>query len=558
MNLKKQTTELDNILSTLDFNDAEKTKEFVFKFLNIIELQHNKIEHLREENQRLKDEINKMKGEKGSPPKKDTSSGKRKSNFKSKIKLKRQGRKNKRKKKDIDIHVEEIVSYEKKLPHGARFKGYRDRVIQGIKVESHNIKYRLERFYSESARKLYEAELPAGCNDGYTPELKSWILAWYYHYRVPEDKILQLLWDMGIVISAGHMSNILIKGKETFHNEKQEILSAGISSTTYQHMDHTGARVMGESQQFSVLCNEFYSAFFIRPRKDRMTVLEILNQGEELNYTITETTIKYLKEKNVPQHIREALGKARWLKNMSKEDFLNSLQMVYQKIKPRYKEIILEAAAVTWYQQQNESEKIKILVTDAAKQFACITQLNALCWIHEDRHYAKLLPLLDKHKELVEEFRDKIWEYYKKLKAYKRNPDEKYKKTLNEEFDELFSTRTGYETLDECIRKTRERKEGLLVALEHPEAPLHNNPAELAVREYIIKRNISMQTRSVEGTLSWETFLSIKDTCRKLGVNFREYLYDRLSGKYELPSLADIIQKVCRLQPADRKNCAPP
>ncbi|MEW6606371.1 MAG: hypothetical protein AB1414_02795, partial [bacterium] len=73
------------------------------------------------------------------------------------------------------------------------------------------------------------------------------------------------------------------------------------------------------------------------------------------------------------------------------------------------------------------------------------------------------------------------------------------------------------------------------------EVPLHNNPAELAVREYVVKRKISIQTRSEEGTRSWETFLSIKDTCRKLGVNFRKYLYDRLSGEYRLPSLAEMI-----------------
>ena len=130
---------------------------------------------------------------------------------------------------------------------------------------------------------------------------------------------------------------------------------------------------------------------------------------------------------------------------------MNSL---YERIKPRYKDIILEVAAVTWYQEQNLSEKIKILLSDAAKQFGGITKLNALCWIHEDRHYAKLMPMFGAHKDLVEGFRHKIWDYYKELKAYKSNPDQKEKKRLDEAFNELFSVKTGYDTLDECIGRT--------------------------------------------------------------------------------------------------------
>ncbi len=110
-------------------------------------------------------------------------------------------------------------------------------------------------------------------------------------------------------------------------------------------------------------------------------------------------------------------------------------------------------------------------------------------------------------------------------------------------FDEIFSTKTGYEELDKRIKLTRAKKDNLLLVLDHPEVPLHNNPAELAVRAYIIKRKISNGTRTNEGTKSWETFFTIMDTCRKLGVNFRDYLYDRLSKNYILPPLASLIPK---------------
>ncbi len=47
---------------------------------------------------------------------------------------------------------------------------------------------------------------------------------------------------------------------------------------------------------------------------------------------------------------------------------------------------------------------------------------------------------------------------------------------LEKEFDELFSTDTGYEELDKRIALTREKKEELLLVLRFPEIPLHNNP----------------------------------------------------------------------------------
>ncbi|MEW6621506.1 MAG: transposase, partial [bacterium] len=259
-------------------------------------------------------------------------------------------------------HNQQVVRYKGDLPDDARHKGYRSVVIQGIKIEPYNTEYRLERFYSKSTGNLYEANLPEHLSDGYDPSLKSWILTWYYDYRITEDKTEQKLKDIGIKISAGHISNILIKDKDKFHQGKSKIIEAGISSTSYQHIDDTGARVMGTSQYFSVLCNEYYSAFFINPQKSRLTVLGILSQAKELHYTINEATMKYLKQKNVPEHIRRAIAGAVWSSGMSKKEFINKLEQVYRKIKTRYRDIILEASAVAWYQEQNLSEKIKILL----------------------------------------------------------------------------------------------------------------------------------------------------------------------------------------------------
>ena len=544
---------LNAVMRDIDYLNESERKRVMEKFLNLVEKLYQQLQELLSQNQELRDENKRLKGEKGKPDikpnktskERENTSGKDSDNEESPLGKKPKKKWKKSRKLDkIEIDEELPIPYEGDLPLDAQSKGYRSVVIQNIEIKRHNIEYQLQRYYSPLKKKTYEAKLPADVEGEFGAELKAYLIYLYHECRVPEGKIHQALYGQGIMISEGQISNLLIKKQERFHEEKKEIMKQGIASSEYQHIDDTGARVMGVNQYFSVLCNEYYSAFFIHPKKNRLTVLEILNQRQELSYTLNEATFIYLNEKKVPRHIIDALTSVSWPEQMLKEPFITKLKQVSPKIKRRYIDMIVEAAGLTWYQEKNSSEKIKILVSDAAKQFSGITELNALCWIHEERHYKNLIPIFDIHKKQLKNFRSKIWDYYRKLEAYKLNPDEEVKKDLREEFNELFSTHTGYDALDDCISMTMSRKKGLLVVLDHPEVALHNNPAELAIRDYVVKRKISYQTRSQEGTRSWETFLTIKDTCRKLGVNFYDYLYDRISNEYKMPHLASLIPKM--------------
>ena len=63
------------------------------------------------------------------------------------------------------------------------------------------------------------------------------------------------------------------------------------------------------------------------------------------------------------------------------------------------------------------------------------------------------------------------------------------------------------------------------------------------VRQYVKKRKISAGTRSDAGRRCRDTFLSLKTTCRKLGVTFWRYLRDRIRRLNEIPPLADLIRR---------------
>ena len=52
-----------------------------------------------------------------------------------------------------------------------------------------------------------------------------------------------------------------------------------------------------------------------------------------------------------------------------------------------------------------------------------------------------------------------------------------------------------------------------------------------------------MQIKSKAGVKSFDSFLTIVQTAKKLGVCAYKYIVDRISYKFELPSLAEIIEE---------------
>ncbi len=135
-----------------------------------------------------------------------------------------------------------------------------------------------------------------------------------------------------------------------------------------------------------------------------------------------------------------------------------------------------------------------------------------------------------------------FWDYYRELLFYRDSPSHEMELELRSKFWKLFGTETGYKQLDERKSLTAAKATELLLVLKHPELPLHNNPAELAARTMVQRRNISYATQTSQGTKAWETFMSLVATTRKLGISFFEYMHDRISHIGKIPSLGIIIR----------------
>ena len=59
--------------------------------------------------------------------------------------------------------------------------------------------------------------------------------------------------------------------------------------------------------------------------------------------------------------------------------------------------------------------------------------------------------------------------------------------------------------------------------------------------EFLELFKISYETQTMEETASWDTFMFLVATTRKLGSSFFEYVHDRISQTMNIPAVATII-----------------
>jgi regulator of replication initiation timing len=524
----------------------ENVKSILKVLLNLVESLVAENESLQSENQKLKDELSRLKGEQGKPDIRKQSNTDHSSEKDRKPRGKQGKKKNKKSKKKkhkIKIDRMEVCDIDQsQLPPDAKFKGYQSVVVQDIVIQTNNIKFKKKVYYSPSLKKTFIADLPAGYQGEFGPKIKALVLDLHQTHKMTESAIHAFLTNHEIVISPATIARMLTDDPADFHQEKADIVDAGLASSIHQQMDDTGARVRGKNYYTHILCNDFYTAYFTRPNKDRLTVVEILTQGEVM-FEFNESSYALMEQMKLPekQLTRLRMDVKQTRMNRSEVDvFLNGFFPNPNKHTTN-RRIILEASAIVAYQQSQRA--VAILLTDDAPQFKQITELLALCWIHDGRHYKKLNPFVDGHRNLLNEFRTRYWDYYHKLLDYKAQPTAELAQTLEQEFDVLFSTKTGYVQLDERIEKTQLKKESLLLVLKHPTLPLHNNASELGARVPARYRDISFHTMSKKGTEAKDTFMTIVETAKKLAVNTYHYFYDRISKKREMPSLASLIEQ---------------
>ena len=534
------------MLTGLDLNNIrslEEALDCICKLLNLVETLSQENQDLKRQNQELRDEINRLKGEQGKPKIRPRTNPSK--NCSSENERKEPKERNKTTKKDrIQTHERRICHVDRAiLPKDAQFKGYEKVVVQDIRFEAYNTLFLKEKYYSPSLKKSYLAPLPPGFEGEFGPAIKSLAIKLSFDTNVTQPRILDLFGDADISISAGQLSNFLIKGHDAFHQEKDALYEAGLKSTPWHHIDDTSTRVNGQNQYCQILCNPLYTAYFTTPNKTRLTVIDVLRNFSDRAFLLNEEAFGYVNAFKLPASVVQMLHAFPKNHQIPEQDFLRLIEKHLPNLGPQQHTHILDAAAVAAYHAQLEFPIIRMLLCDDAPQFKLITEDLSLCWVHDGRLYKKLDPCIPYHRELLDAFLRQYWDFYRQLLVYQQHPSMDEHLRLGNEFDNLFSTVTGYDALDQRIAKTRAKKPFMLMVLDHPEIPLHNNPAELAARTRVRKRAVSFGTRTEEGTKAWDTFMSLSATAKKLGINFYSYLLDRITRSFNIANLADLISQ---------------
>jgi hypothetical protein len=522
--------------------------------LNLIEELAAENRALRGEVQQLRDEIRRLQGEQGKPdikantPKPPSPPG-NSGTYSSERERRTPQRWTKRPRNDtLHIDREEVLGLDPAtlaaLPADAEFKGYQDVVVQDIVFTTDTVRFRKATYYSPGEARTYVAPLPPGYTGQFGPGLKALSLVLYFGAQVSEPKLLELLHTVGVQISAGHLSHLLIHDQcdqAAFHAERQAVVEAGLGSSPWQHLDDTATRVNGQNQHCHILCNPFYTAYTTTAAKDRQTILDVLRNGRPRTFLWNAEAEHLLDPVGLSRATRAQLATLPPAQFLDEPTLTGWLAEHLPHLGPQQRKWILDATAIAAYHAEAVGPVVQLLVCDDAPQFTGVTAELALCWVHEGRHYQKLLPYVPAHRRLLEEFRTRFWDYYRELLAYRQAPTAAEAERLTAQFATLFATTTGYVALDDRIAKTRAKQAELLRVLAHPEIPLHNNPAELGARQRVRKRDVSFGPRTAAGAQAWDTFMTLAATAKQLGVNFYAYLHDRITRAERLPGLDTLI-----------------
>jgi hypothetical protein len=516
-----------------DITEEDRTP-LVVTLIEIIQLQQEQI-------QALKDEIARLKGQKPRPKIKPSKLEKGASHQEAKDGSGKRPGSAKRSKTSELVIDKTVVIKPDNLPAGSKFKGYQDFTVQDIVFKAYNTRYRLERWEGSKGEPIL-GKLPDEVVGHYGAGLMCYVLYQYYQGHVTQPLILEQLWELGIDISSGQVNRIITEGKDRFHEEKDEILRVGLEISGHVNVDDTGARHKGKSGYCTHIGNELFAWFHSTDSKSRINFLKILCR-ERTEYVINSYALDYMSAQNLPRYQLERLSgcaESVFEDEMKWKAALESMGLTAEL----HIRIATEGALLGNIVQNGLINPELVIVSDEAGQFAVL--LHALCWIHAERGINKLVGYTDAQRKALEEIRTRIWDFYAELKGYKEAPCEEKKRELEARFDEIFGTSTCFQSLNLALKRIRNNKSELLLVLDRPDIPLHNNTSERDIREYVKKRKISGSTRSDLGRSCRDTFTSLKKTCRKLNVSFWEYLRDRVLDRNTIEPLTDLMRKQAR------------
>jgi hypothetical protein len=523
------------------------TRQLVGQLLNLIEALVAENTALRAEVQQLRDENARLKGGSGKPEIKppvppaapDHSS-----------EVERRARTPRGKpKKNVTLTVtreQRCVLDPSTLPPQAIRHGTSEVIVQELLLQPEVIRFVREVWLVPSTGQTITAPLPDGYQGEFGPHLRALVWALGHGANVSQPALLTFLEDVGIAIGAGTIARWLCDHTGQWHDEAVAIHVAGLASGPWQGTDQTATRVDGHNETCHVVGNRWFTSYHTRPGGTRQDVLAVL-WGQEPVFLLNADALAWMATTTLrPAFQMRLVQGLPWEQTLTAAELCAHLEAASIRLNTQQHQQVWDALAIAAYHAQTGMPIVRWLLSDDANVYHGLTDVHALCWVHDGRHYAKLSPVIPAHQVLLADFRRDYWAFYRELLTYRTAPTATERSRLQTAFDVLVAQHTGYDDLDARIAKTAHNRELLLAVLDLPDLPLHNNAMELAARRRVRKRDVSFGPQSRAGAQAWDTFQTLAATAAKLGVRLYHYLRDRCMHPATTPSLADHIQERSR------------
>ncbi len=514
------------------------------RLLGAYEEKVEEVAKLESENQVLKDQLKKFIGEQETPkfqPKKDK---KELHHPKPSKKDRKKNWKKKSKNSDVKIDREEKCPIDKdQLPSDAEYKGTREVTVQNILIKTDNVKFQIERWYSPSLKKYFEGKLPLGFQGSqFGPELRSFIVMLYVGLRSTENKIEKFLKDLGIIISAGEISNILVDIAPKFSTEMDNAKASAIKKHPYLNIDATGMYLAG-SNCFNICHGNHYFGYHSTVKdRSRFSALKSLVMSKDLIYLLNEDAILWIEKRNFKnnQNIYKKLRRIKSDKHYTEEEI--DLLIVGFKIEDiKTINAIKTGSLLSAWGKNLLGITPELLISDSASEYRDIFDVHQECWIHELRHYRAIKITSEYIREELDLFFKEAWDLFDLMESYKDFPNEVLREKIEQKFKAIFEKEYQSYMINHCRKNTLSRRENLLTFLSYPLIAIHNNQAESYIREKVVRRKISGGHKTQRGADSGNLWISLYQTVQKNGLSFFHYLKDRFKELNTIPQLSIII-----------------
>jgi len=253
----------------------------------------NVIEQLLQTQRLLIDELNKMKEEiarlKGQPKKPTfSSSGKQSASVTTLLKENRSWHKSSKKGKIAIDRDEKLAEVDLCICGSTSFTTIRTtkKVVQGIVFRRENVSYSGRVKQCRNCGKRYRSILPSHLKGiSFSPELASFLSFWHYACRVTLPLLLRTMDGIGIQISSGQVSGLLLQSGDTLQKADHQLRTVGITKSSYLQSDASGAKRKDKktgkicNQYVQVISNKFLSIFSITKQYNAKTLNRLLGKN---------------------------------------------------------------------------------------------------------------------------------------------------------------------------------------------------------------------------------------------------------------------------------------